>query len=103
MAFFRNSKLVIDWHNFGYSLYALKFGISHPLVKLHKFYEFGVARFATAHFAVTNAMADDPEESRLRGVQPLSEALQVELPQAHRYFRSRPSRSALSSGTSDSG
>jgi beta-1,4-mannosyltransferase len=57
VAFIRNSKLVVDWHNFGYSLYALKFGASHPLVKLHKAYEFGVARAAYAHFTVTNAMA----------------------------------------------
>jgi len=57
MAFFRNSKLIVDWHNFGYSLYALKFGNSHPFVKLHRIYEFGVAKFATAHFTVTDAMA----------------------------------------------
>src|ERR1700761_5893962 len=57
MAFFRNSKLAIDWHNFGYSLYALKFSNSHPLVKLHKMYEFGVAKFASTHFTVTDAMA----------------------------------------------
>jgi beta-1,4-mannosyltransferase len=57
MAFFRHSKLIIDWHNFGYSLYALKFGDSHPLVRLHKLYEFGVAKFASVHFTVTDAMA----------------------------------------------
>jgi beta-1,4-mannosyltransferase len=57
MAFIRNSKLVVDWHNLGYSLYALKFGVSHPLVRLHKWYEFAVAKVATAHFTVTNAMA----------------------------------------------
>jgi len=57
MAFFRNSKLIVDWHNFGYSLYALKFGNSHPFVQLHRLYEFGVAKFATVHFTVTDVMA----------------------------------------------
>jgi beta-1,4-mannosyltransferase len=57
IAFFRQQRLVIDWHNFGYSLYALKFGKSHPLVRLHRWYEFRGARSAYAHFTVTNAMA----------------------------------------------
>jgi beta-1,4-mannosyltransferase len=38
-------------------LYALKFGSSHPLVQLHRIYEFGAAKFASVHFTVTNAMA----------------------------------------------
>jgi beta-1,4-mannosyltransferase len=48
---------VLDWHNFGYSIYALKFGKNHPLVKLHRWYEFKGSRSASAHFTVTNAMA----------------------------------------------
>lgn len=56
ICFFRNTKLVIDWHNFGYSILALRLGFGHPLVKLSQWYEGIFSRFATAHFAVTNAM-----------------------------------------------
>jgi beta-1,4-mannosyltransferase len=35
----------------------LKFGTSHPLVQLHRIYEFGAAKFASVHFTVTYAMA----------------------------------------------
>lgn len=56
MAFFRNSALVIDWHNFGYSILALKLGPLHPLVRLSHEYEKFFARRAWKHFAVTDAM-----------------------------------------------
>jgi len=52
----RKIKLVIDWHNFGYSILALKLGHAHPLVQLAKVYEQALGRFAEYHFAVTNAM-----------------------------------------------
>ncbi|KAF2267365.1 beta-1,4-mannosyltransferas-like protein [Lojkania enalia] len=55
--FFRNTDLVIDWHNFGYSILALKLGSSHPLVKISALYENIFARVAHKHIAVTNAMA----------------------------------------------
>jgi len=57
IAFFRRSRLVMDWHNFGYSLYALKFGDQHPLVKLHRWYELNGTRSVSTHLTVTNAMA----------------------------------------------
>ncbi|OCK79604.1 glycosyltransferase family 33 protein [Lepidopterella palustris CBS 459.81] len=57
ICFFRNTNLVIDWHNFGYSLLALKFGSHHPIVIIASLYENLFSRFAYAHFAVTNAMA----------------------------------------------
>jgi beta-1,4-mannosyltransferase len=57
MCLFRNTKLIIDWHNFGYSILALKLGDSHPIVKISKIYEKFCARGAAAHFTVTNAMA----------------------------------------------
>lgn len=56
ICFFRNTRLVIDWHNFGYSILALRLGSKHPLVLLSKWYEGIFSRSATAHFAVTNAM-----------------------------------------------
>jgi beta-1,4-mannosyltransferase len=57
ICFFRNTKLIIDWHNFGYSILALKLGSSHPLVKVSQQYELFFARTASYHLTVTNAMA----------------------------------------------
>lgn len=54
----RKIKLVIDWHNLGYSILALKLGRSHPLVQVAKIYEERLGNFAQSHFAVTNAMCD---------------------------------------------
>ncbi|CAG8284251.1 unnamed protein product [Penicillium salamii] len=56
VCFLRQSKLVIDWHNFGYSILALKLGQRHPLVKLSAWYERVFCRSASAHFCVTDAM-----------------------------------------------
>jgi beta-1,4-mannosyltransferase len=57
MCFLRNTELVIDWHNFGYSILALKLGPSHPLVRISALYEKLFAKAATHHITVTNAMA----------------------------------------------
>ncbi|KAL6711678.1 mannosyltransferase [Coniothyrium glycines] len=56
ICFLRNTKLVIDWHNFGYSILALKLGPRHPLVKISALYEKYFAKAAAHHFAVTDAM-----------------------------------------------
>jgi beta-1,4-mannosyltransferase len=57
VCFFRNTELVIDWHNFGYSILALKLGSSHPLVKISALYENIFSRIASQHFTVTEAMS----------------------------------------------
>jgi beta-1,4-mannosyltransferase len=57
VCFLRKTELVIDWHNFGYSILALKLGPSHPLVRISEWYEKFFARAATHHFTVTHAMA----------------------------------------------
>lgn len=57
MCFIRNTELVIDWHNFGYSILGLKLGPRHPLVMISALYENIFSRFATHHFTVTDAMA----------------------------------------------
>ncbi|KAJ4366551.1 mannosyltransferase [Ascochyta clinopodiicola] len=57
VCFIRNTELVIDWHNFGYSILALKLGNSHPLVKISALYERVFAKVAKHHFTVTHAMA----------------------------------------------
>jgi beta-1,4-mannosyltransferase len=53
----RGTRLVIDWHNFGYSILGLKLGEEHFLVKIARWYEFKFARLASAHLAVSNVMA----------------------------------------------
>ncbi|KAH8101583.1 mannosyltransferase [Cristinia sonorae] len=54
----RGSKVIIDWHNLGYSILALKLGETHPLVKIAKWFESYFGRVAYAHLFVTNAMHD---------------------------------------------
>ncbi|KAF2135022.1 glycosyltransferase family 33 protein [Dothidotthia symphoricarpi CBS 119687] len=57
VCFLRNTDLVIDWHNFGYSILALKLGKTHPLVKISAWYEKVFAKAARHHITVTDAMA----------------------------------------------
>ncbi|KAK5447847.1 mannosyltransferase [Exophiala xenobiotica] len=57
VCFFRRTRLVVDWHNFGYSILALKLGSGHPMVSAAKLYETVLAKAANANFTVTNAMA----------------------------------------------
>ena len=57
LSYLRGSRLIVDWHNFGYSILALKLGQSHPLVRVSKIYETTFSRAAYANFTVTNAMA----------------------------------------------
>jgi beta-1,4-mannosyltransferase len=52
----RGARLVIDWHNFGYSMLALKLGTRHPAVRLARAYERTLARRAHAHLCVSHAM-----------------------------------------------
>ncbi|RMD40397.1 hypothetical protein DV735_g4711, partial [Chaetothyriales sp. CBS 134920] len=53
----RGQKLLIDWHNFGWSILALKLGDGHPFVRISALYEYVFAWYGHAHFAVTSAMA----------------------------------------------
>ena len=57
ICFLRHTRLVIDWHNFGYSILALRLGNTHPLVQISRLYERIFARAAYAHFCVTDAMS----------------------------------------------
>ncbi|KAG8528148.1 uncharacterized protein KY384_007064 [Bacidia gigantensis] len=53
----RKTRLVIDWHNFGYTLLSLKLGQNHPLVAVSRLYEQHIGRYAYAHLCVSSAMA----------------------------------------------
>ena len=57
VCFLRHTRLVIDWHNFGYSILALRLGSNHPLVQISRLYEQVLSRSASAHICVTDAMA----------------------------------------------
>ncbi|EJD04443.1 beta-1,4-mannosyltransferase [Fomitiporia mediterranea MF3/22] len=54
----RGSKLIIDWHNLGYSILALKLGEKHILVKIAKKFEKFFGRSAHIHLFVTKVMLD---------------------------------------------
>ncbi|KAJ7785701.1 mannosyltransferase, partial [Mycena metata] len=70
----RGSKVIIDWHNLGYSILAMRFprqGKHHPLVRLAKWYTFErtFGRTAYAHLFVTEAMRNFlVEEWDLQGI-----------------------------------
>lgn len=54
----RSTKVIIDWHNLGYTILALKLGENHLTVKLAELIERFFGRTAYAHLFVTNAMQD---------------------------------------------
>lgn len=57
MAYLQNTRVIVDWHNFGHSKLALTLGIGHPFVRLHYLHDRLLSGYATAHFTVTDAMA----------------------------------------------
>ncbi|KAG4302470.1 hypothetical protein PCANB_001313 [Pneumocystis canis] len=58
----RSTKLIIDWHNLGYSVLSLKLGSNHILVKLYKWYERVFGNSADIHFSVSYAMTSFLQE-----------------------------------------
>ncbi|WWC71762.1 uncharacterized protein I206_105721 [Kwoniella pini CBS 10737] len=52
------SKLIIDWHNTGYSLLSMRLGMRSPIVKFAKWIEKTFGQTAYAHLFVTKAMKD---------------------------------------------
>lgn len=53
-----STKVIIDWHNLGYTILALKLGETHPVVRLAELIEKIFGRTAYAHLFVSNAMRD---------------------------------------------
>ncbi len=53
------AKVIVDWHNYGFSLLALRLGKLHWLVRLARWYEFWAGQGAGAHFCVSDAMRAD--------------------------------------------
>ncbi|ODQ67420.1 Chitobiosyldiphosphodolichol beta-mannosyltransferase [Nadsonia fulvescens var. elongata DSM 6958] len=52
----RRTRVVIDWHNFGYTILGLKLGSKHPLVFIAKYYERIFGRRAWIHLCVSVTM-----------------------------------------------
>jgi beta-1,4-mannosyltransferase len=52
----RRARLVIDWHNLGHALLALRLGAGHPAVQLTALAEGRFGRAADAHLCVSAAM-----------------------------------------------
>ncbi|KAL5018140.1 hypothetical protein ScPMuIL_003862 [Solemya velum] len=55
----RGSKLIIDWHNYAYTILRLSLGPSHLLVRFSKWYESIFGRLSAANLCVTEAMKED--------------------------------------------
>lgn len=52
----RSTALMIDWHNYGWTILAGTRGANHPLVSISKKYECYFGRFGTYNLTVTEAM-----------------------------------------------
>ncbi|XP_008934234.1 PREDICTED: chitobiosyldiphosphodolichol beta-mannosyltransferase-like, partial [Merops nubicus] len=59
MCLFWGSKLIIDWHNYGYTIMGLSHGRNHPLVQIAKWYEKLFGRLSDYNLCVTHAMKED--------------------------------------------
>jgi beta-1,4-mannosyltransferase len=55
----RGACLLVDWHNYGYSMLELRLGAKHALVRLAARYEGAMARRADRHFCVSRSMQAD--------------------------------------------
>jgi beta-1,4-mannosyltransferase len=53
----RRARLIVDWHNFGWAMLALRLGARHPVVRLARGHEHAIGRRADAHLCVSRAMA----------------------------------------------
>ncbi len=62
----RGARLIIDWHNFGYAMLALRLGPDHLAVRAARWYEQAIGRTADAHLCVSQAMR---ERLRLWGLE----------------------------------
>ncbi|NXG26563.1 ALG1 mannosyltransferase, partial [Grallaria varia] len=56
---FWRSKLIIDWHNYGYTIMSLTHGRNHPLVQIAKWYEKLFGCLSDYNLCVTDAMKED--------------------------------------------
>ncbi|KAF5974171.1 beta-1 4-mannosyltransferase [Fusarium coicis] len=63
VSFLRGSKLVVDWHNYGYTILAQGKWYVKPLVPVYRWYETGFGRYlGNINLSVTDAMARQLKE-----------------------------------------
>ncbi|KAM5151922.1 chitobiosyldiphosphodolichol beta-mannosyltransferase [Mantella aurantiaca] len=55
----RRCKLIIDWHNYGYTIMGLTHRPGHPILLIAKWYEKIFGQLSDYNLCVTNAMRDD--------------------------------------------
>ena len=53
----RGARVIVDWHNDGWAMLALRLGARHPVVRLARGWERLLGRRADGHFCVSRAMA----------------------------------------------
>jgi beta-1,4-mannosyltransferase len=65
----RGARLVVDWHNLGHAVLALKLGPRHPAVVVLRFLERRLGRLADGHLCVSEALGEHlSREYGLRGI-----------------------------------
>jgi beta-1,4-mannosyltransferase len=57
------TKLIIDWHNYGFSILQVN-GRGGCLVSIARFYEFFLGKFGDHHLTVSKAMRKDLNQTR---------------------------------------
>jgi len=55
----RGARLIVDWHNYGHAMLALRLSPRHLVVRLARRYEDGFGRRADVHLCVSRAMQQD--------------------------------------------
>ena len=58
VSWFNKSKIMLDWHNFGFAMFEERLGNKHILVRLARALEKYLASYATFHICVSNAMKE---------------------------------------------
>jgi beta-1,4-mannosyltransferase len=89
----RKAWLIIDWHNFGYSILGMKLGADHKIVKFAKWYEQKYGKTAYAHLTVTDKMHQELENNwKVQGNiftvkdRPQSDFKRLNMAEIHRHF-----------------
>ncbi|CAG5131372.1 unnamed protein product [Candidula unifasciata] len=83
--------LVIDWHNYGYTILSLALKPEHPLVRFAKWYEEKCGRLALYNLCVTQAMKQDLESNwKIRSLavhdRPADVFRSIDVTQQHELF-----------------
>ncbi|XP_065841687.1 chitobiosyldiphosphodolichol beta-mannosyltransferase-like [Oscarella lobularis] len=116
VAFLCGSHVVVDWHNYSYTILQMALRPGHPLVRIARIYEQILGRFARSNLCVTRAMREDlkknwniealtvydrPPEMFKKTPLDVKHDLFVRLSKKYQCFRSQPwqNKVALQPGT----